>query len=214
MLGQRLRSTFDYNKFHIHCYFIMGVYIGINALFALLYFLSPESVSFLFSAINAIAPNFPIIMIPTEWLLKNGNPERATMVLYIYGFGWLSFIFLTPGFLLTAIYANRKFYERNRDCLNRNSYEISKEFSKKLLIPASIMLLVLYGFFYGAYHDIFQFKGLPCMTQNCVHERNFDLVKVVFFNSFFLMLSFYLLHVAAIGYWVNQYQGRKDFFNS
>jgi hypothetical protein len=211
MLGQQLRTTFDYSRFRLHCWGIMGVYIGINALFGLFYFLAPESVSFLSPAINSIAPNFPIIMLPVDWLVKHGNSERAEMIVQIYGFGWLSFIFLAPVFLLAAIYANRRFYERNKERLHKNAYEISKEFSKKLLVPASIMLLVLYGFFYGAYHDIFQFNELACMTKNCVHERDLDLVKVVLFNSFFLMLAFYLLHVAAIGYWVNQYQGKKNF---
>jgi hypothetical protein len=113
----------------------MGVYIGINALFALFYFLAPESVSFLSPAINSIAPNFPIIMLPVDWLVKHGNSERAEMIVQIYGFGWLSFIFLAPVFLLAAIYANRQFYERNKSVCIKMLMKFPRSFLKNFWFP-------------------------------------------------------------------------------
>jgi hypothetical protein len=195
MLGQQLRNTFDSSMVHPYYWGIVGTYIAVNALFGLVYSLSPDSVSFLFPPINAIAPNFPIIMEPVEWLVKHSNPERAELIVHIYGFGWLSLIFLIPVFLLIAIYAYQKFYEANRELATRDR-DVVEYICKRLLLGTLIMLPVLWVFLYKASDGPIKFTG-PCSTyNNCVHKRDFDLIKVVLFNSFFLLLSFHaLLHV-------------------
>jgi hypothetical protein len=123
----------------VHAYYwgIVGTYVAINVLFGLAYSLSPETVSFLFPAINAIAPNFPIIMEPVEWLLKHENPQRAELIVHIYGFNWLSFIFLAPFFLMVAGYASQKFYEANKGLAKRER-KFVESISKTLLIGAMV----------------------------------------------------------------------------
>ena len=61
MLGLELRHTFKRSMIHPYDWGIVVTYVVVNILFGFVYALSPENVSFLFPAIVAIAPNFPII---------------------------------------------------------------------------------------------------------------------------------------------------------
>jgi hypothetical protein len=209
MLGQQLRNTFDSSIVHSYYWGIVGAYIAVNALFGLVYSLSPERVSFLFPAINAIVPSFPIIMEPVEWLVKHGNPERAELIVHIYGFGWLSFLFLLPAFLLVAIHANQIFHQRNREAFERVAQRGGKILSKGILFSGCVMLLCVWMFLHYAYDGNVKFSR-PCrLASNCIHIRDLDFIKVVFHNAFSLMLALYIFNALATVYWLGQHRGRK-----
>ncbi len=93
----------------------VAVYVVLNLLFMSIYFISKDSLAFLFPAIENIAHKIPVIVKPVNWLMEHGNHERAMMVTYLYGFNWLSFIVLTPSFLMVNIYAVRHWvrYQHN-----------------------------------------------------------------------------------------------------
>jgi hypothetical protein len=199
MLGLLLRNNFESSMIHPYYWGIVGTHIIVNILFGLACSLSPESVSFLSPAINGIAPNFPVIMEPVKWLANQGDPERAELILHIYGVGWLSFIFLMPAFLLVAFYAYQKFYEANRELATRKR-EYMQSIFKRLIVGALVMMPVRWIFLHIASDGPVKFTG-PCSTvNNCVHKRDFDLIKVVLFSTGFLLVTFHVLLNIVIGW--------------
>ncbi len=167
-----------YKKVKFLCY----AYFFVNAAFILLTLYDSWQLP---SFIEQTAyDHIPLIKTPVDYLLGQGNLERAALVQTCYSFVWVSFLLLAAIYV-TLLLKNGPNIIHNNIQKKQEKSGISYHFFKTLGIPLS--LLIAYVSFIFAYEGDFHFDDTPSYRNNMVHERNFDLFTVPAVAGLFLI---------------------------
>jgi hypothetical protein len=95
-----------------------------------------------------------------------------------------------PLAVLAALYTGWKVYHEYKTMYVNE--DLSRRLYKKNILRIIVLGIGLPFFFSELYNGHFDFRERPCSAFNCVHKRNLDLMRLVFFQVGFTAILFYL----------------------
>jgi hypothetical protein len=145
-----------------------------------------------------LRPLVPAIFRPVDVLQARGNPERAELVIAVYGFAWGSFLILATlmiaiGVLRLRLLSDGEIKATLAWCARlAKENRHNKQKANQAILGSRIITTASAFIFIASYWGVYSFDGWDYFA-NMVQERNRDLYYITIGLFFFLMLEVFFV---------------------